>query len=470
MKHLLLIATLLLPLGAYAAETPSDKAMDQIKKDAGSADAKKKAEEWDATKYNNAMLNEQVDGVQIDQSSAGIVGSNLMFDCVETNLMGRSDKLCKDSPNHPECVGLNKAIDNATACLDPIDPPDGVPCKKYGTKDYSMDEWIAFGTQYYTGMTECYSTKTRIEAARIGTVDGKDTLRMESLTSIMSSTPTGPGLDGTVTGKRVDTSSSVTGNPKDQELAVNPSGFKSISDLDDGSVFLGYEKGELLKGAAEGKAFYQVVTKSPFAENLKPKNLKILENGLMEANLVIDKARVAGRLPALGENEEQYANATKDDGPGSNVSKREETTGASSWRAAKEEAAPAAGPAAAPAVPTASAPAAPAPERKLMLHERIALLEAQAKARLSGKGDGRGLNSLGDDHLDHSKARNGAATGAGGAAADANAAAGIGSSETSLFERITLAYRKRSDGFKSLESAEGRELRTMEAPKIFREL
>ena len=472
MKHLLLIPLLALSLTSFAAS--KDTAMDKVKKDAGSSGAAKEAEDWKATKFNNDMLNEQVEGVAIDQASAGIVGSNLMFDCVETNLNGRKDDLCKSSPNHPECVGLNKALDNATACIDPVNPPEGTPCKKYGTTEYSMDEWIAFGTQYYTGMSECYATKTRIESTRVTTLDGADSLRMSSLTMIMSDVPVANGLDTATSAKRDSGTSSVSGEANQQELSVNPTGFKSLSDLDDGSVYLGYERGELLKGAAEGKAFYQVVTKSPFAENLKPKNLKILENGLMESNLVIDKARVAGRLPALGENEEQYANATRDDAT-SAVGKAEGTTGSSSWSAAKAAKAANEKAATTAAVPALThheeAKAAPA-ERKLMLHERIALLEAQAKAKLSGKGDGRSLASLGKSHLDSATdpsaaAKAGSAPGEG---VTANAAAGIGGTDTSLFERVTLAYRKRGDAFKSLESAEGRELRTMEAPKIFREL
>lgn len=518
----LLLTFLLATVSAHGAEY----AVPEKKKDDPSSPTNK-VDQWEATKGNKEMFlgeitqnqfeNQVLDGPRsknlgeaatgagaaLKQSDSMILYENVLTNCVDTALNGRKDELCKSSPSHPECIGLNVTTENALCNTPGYKPKDDTECKQTNLKDYTSDEWIAFGEQYYSGMQGCGETKMKTASSST----------MASLTDMLANPVTkGPVDYGVIPTSGI--SGTVPATTDGTTLKVKPT-LSSLNIPDDGSARLGYENGEVLKRAEKGEPFYTVVMDSPVVEDIKPKNRALLERGLSEPNLVLDQARMNGRLRALGEDPKEYAEATDpknippelpavdglDDlsdmlGTGAKRSAKA-NSGASQYvakaapppvpAAAAETASPPPSPADAPRDPgigrvqkeaallaavanssvssTALTPAADLLKpsepksaaqggRALMLHERIAMLEAAAK-ELKKESAGRGPASL--PALD--------AKGNAGAQASAEDLEAL-----SLFQRVSSTYRKKSLLLRTLESAAGRDLRSADAPKFFNEL
>jgi len=469
---------LILPLAALA----EDPAVPEKKKDDPSSPTNK-VDQWEATKGNDDLYKAETKdatvGVQVavetgsgveiktkdavNQNESIVLQANILTSCLDTSLNGRTDELCKSSPTHPECMGFNVALENSICSTPGYVPKDDTECKQPNLKDYSADEWWAFGQQYYAGMQQCGTMK----------IKAPGTSTMKSLTEMVKDGKTTKLGDSAVSKSDVSGTVPPQANGALPAAAAGASVMKkvtvpltTVSVKNDGSARLGYDNGELIKRAENGDSFYSVVMNSPAIEAIKEEDRTLVEHGLLEPSLVLDKARTAGRLPALGENLDQYRAATAE-------KKTEKPAEKIPEKVAEKKEAPAPAPVAAAAPPAkveeakapevAAEPAKPAsptgpgvsavvvaaeapalipvaellPEAKpaeekearpLMLAERIARLEAAAHAALKIKeAGGRAPASL--PSIDPPKPLP--------AKVDAEL------DKQSLFERVSHAYRRK---------------------------
>ncbi|MGZ3693290.1 MAG: hypothetical protein ACXWQO_03740 [Bdellovibrionota bacterium] len=140
---------------------------------------------------------------------------NRLSKCIDTVTKGSKDGACTGHPNTPDCVGLNQATTNATNCL----AYDGKNhCAAYGERGFTMGEWLAFGSQYTDAMKQCYEPM----------------------------------------------------KASDQNLTPSQAANFLADKFNDGSVFLGYENGEIMKRAFSDVPFSEIVKGSPFVTKLEP--------------------------------------------------------------------------------------------------------------------------------------------------------------------------------------------------------
>ena len=417
-----------------------------------------RADNWKSSKYSDdALRSGSVGSTVVTQGNSFTLKSNLLYGCVETSLLGRTDDLCKNSPDHPECTGLTRSIENATSCMDPINPGPGVKCKVYGKAGYTMDEWLAFGEQYQKAMNDCFELKIPADATATVDLEGQKVARLASLTAFQQQDKMDPG-----TTTASISASGISGDIDESNLAglggqgsATSGASRSLTSIDDGATALGYEKGEIVKRTMDGQAFYHIVTNSPFASELTPKQLSQMENGLAESSLVISKARTAGRIPSLGGPE------ILEGGQLAGAGTQDASSGASSWAKATAGSA-ARGLASAPTGSANSAAASATPsemqkiaaalaanpayfgKRKLMLAERIAMLENAARAH----------NPI---------AQRGLAAFPSGAPKPKSE--GFIDPEITLFVRVSAAYKRKSKQIAQASGASaGVELRRMPSP------
>ncbi|RZA04520.1 MAG: hypothetical protein EOP11_14915, partial [Proteobacteria bacterium] len=320
MRFFILIIAFTL-LAAAPSGRADPLAVPEAKKDDPSS-LSNKADQWEAKKQNNDLFTYETKqaSVQMEiyqggsaesvasnivkketvtQGNAFILQLNALTACAVTSFEGRKDELCLATPNHPECIGFNVAIENANCTSPGYTPRDDTECKHPSKNDFTTDEWFAFGGQYFSGIQHC--TEVRKNTPNYNGVMG-------SLTDMADPTK-GASAFGGILPPTSGISGPVKPTVDGTSLKIKP----TLADLkvpNDGSERLGYPSGEVLKRAGNGESFYTVVTESPVVEEMKPKARALVEHGLMEPNLVLDKARMAGRLPHLGENLEEYADAT----------------------------------------------------------------------------------------------------------------------------------------------------------------
>lgn len=245
-------------------------------KTAGAGNSKR-SDEYAVTKYNNQLYRGDV-ASESTQANAFVMGSNVMGGCVGTNVGGRTDSVCAASPKSPECVGLNQALRNAANCLTRDDAGE---CTSWGADGFTMTDWMAFSSQYASSMTGCYSTKTRTDAL---------VTPMAGLTEMASGAP--------VTVPTVAPEESSSGISR--STAVNALGWKELSErFPDGSVYLGYENGEIMRRAFAGEPFAAIVNESPFVAKLDRTKRNAVEETLADPDSAVAKA-LEGRSAAGG--------------------------------------------------------------------------------------------------------------------------------------------------------------------------
>lgn len=409
----------------------------------------------DETTKNDELFNATVNvEPKFSQEESFIVQSNVMYNCVDTSLNGRQDDVCVTNPKAPECVGLKKTLENATNCLEYFVPAT-LGCKTYGTAEHPAEDWVAFGNNYFTTLSQCTGTKT--------TSDDKKQ-KLQSLTEMLVYDPNSQVNSGPTLLKNYSQSgwnSTISETKKEEGL------FSKL--WNDGSSLLGYQDGDILKSAAKGDSFFDVVINSPFANDLNVVNREKLENGITNSALIIERIKSAGKLPTMVAEEETptvetsvsvntenlgtltaqqnntsqtATNSTSLAGPGFLGPEQFNATASNS-----------------PTVPKAETPEKAAQNsprttdstfaRKPLLAERIAQMELAAKQ----KKEIRSLASEGQ--------------------ADSEEVANslmYGSEDISLFQRIRTSYSKRQDGFRALGAKTTESILQIEKPKIFEEL
>lgn len=209
---------------------------------------------------------ESKNGTFGNQADAFVAHNNLLIACTGTNIEGRLDTLCTTTPNHPECTGLQQSLANGVFCNDPPPPgsPPDAPCRSYGAYTYTIDEWLVFSQQYYDGMTGCITAKDGVDPhakAGSGALKSQRAANMTALTDMVSFPPASGD-----TKKDGSSSSTITGKTKIVDAETRAK--EMMERFDDGAQYLGFNKGELILRAYKGESFMTAFSDSPFAEKL----------------------------------------------------------------------------------------------------------------------------------------------------------------------------------------------------------
>jgi hypothetical protein len=175
--------------------------------------------------------------------------------CVVLASDGRKDAKCKETPENPECVGMNQTLQNFSNCLrkDPVSKS----CVEFGSGGYSLEDWIAFGKEYNDAMVSCFKPiekKLDLE---------KDTIQAES-------------------------------------FAAAQTVGKIIAKYTDGSVFIGFENGDVLRRTVSGEAYAAVIADSPFVKQLDINSRQNIAKALENPTATITKAlekKIVPRAP-----------------------------------------------------------------------------------------------------------------------------------------------------------------------------
>jgi len=409
------------------------------------------SENWEATKYNSKeILQAELDKESApNQKDSYTLQSNIMYGCVDKSLNGRTDSVCASTPDHPECAGLSKSLGNATQCLEMFEPAT-LGCKVYGSKGYAMEDWIGFGGQYYDSLRTCATSKTSSDAL-IPTIQSAEQLEM---VNFKANGPLGSG----VAMFKTESKSGISQNPptqsegREQTLQLQD-WEKLIQSNPDGASYLGYNEGEIIRRAVKGESYVQVILDSPFSEKLsEPVRAKAevaASNPTEAANTALARSSLDGgsRLPtdtytppaaALSPNSisasapvlpaySQTLSANPDfDAPYySNLETPSEEMESELKKISAEEQSGA---------------------KKPLLADRIAQLEKMAK-NASPTLRGRSLASFQEPQESPPQLE-----------------------DSSLFDRVRGAYRKRHLGLRTQESITGKAVRSMDQPAFFKEL
>ena len=358
-----------------------------------------------------------------NQMETFVTQSNILYGCVDKSLNGRTDANCAADPSNPECLGLSKSLDNATVCREYY-VPASLGCKIYGAGSYYMDEWLAFGDHFYSSVTNCGNTKTAADS-KIG--------KFTNLTDMLTYNSANPVGNGTQAAKTISPSG-ISQTTKDGDTVEISALEKLAETFDDGASKLGYEKGEILRKAAKGESFLQVVLDSPFADKLNEPSRKKVEESIK------DSTAVTSRVIALRESSEQQKGeeiqaVASQEIPSEGKSGITEILSVTS----RNE------------IPTPRNDAALrsevegiiAQKTKPLLADRIAALEEMAKnaKNLSGRNLASETKASLEPEVD-----------------------------STLFERIHLAYKKRHLSLRSQDSITGKAVRSLEKPAFFKDL
>lgn len=227
---------------------------------------------YKVVKENEAMYDNQLSS-EVTQAGAFTASENLLGSCVENSITGRKDGPCAKDPNHPECAGLNGATKNATNCLK-YHPVKTTMCIEYGTPEFTMPEWLAFGSLYLNSSKACLDKRGDVKAK------GKP---LESLTEMAARTY-GQG-SGRSMGPFSDISS--TGSSSATRLYSQ----ESFEKMQDGSSSLGYDNGEFMRGIFSGRSFTDVVTESPFYKRLESYDQNKISETLTDPDSVVATLR-----------------------------------------------------------------------------------------------------------------------------------------------------------------------------------
>jgi hypothetical protein len=384
-------------------------------------------------------------GTFLTQKDALDAQGNMLLSCASVNLGGRVDTNCATNPNAPECTGMSAALGNGTTCsaYGPPDPKTGVkPCLSYGAYGYTIDEWFVFGQQFFNGMTGCFLVGDKADSTGASADPNKNFSRANRMElNAPTADPgltVGPGIDGTgrssITG--VPGNVNVSGSATSTIKAV-PAGFWQTlaAKYDDGAAYLGLERGDLIKQASSGGTFVDVVSSSPFVQSLEEGTKNLVTAALGNPSDTIAGAKEKGA---------KMAEAAAGEGG---------TARDPASVAAKE-----------PAVTTSGGPAA-------------SKGASVAAASRGGAGAGAGVGSAASSATHDIDAARALLGGGNTAPAVPGRVKGIlaspelGSPEASLFERVTLSYRKHAKDLKAYdESKTARDVRLTEEPAFFKDL
>lgn len=441
MKWPLLVALLCLPAVARSAPTATSTSTST----ATNTNADKFGKNWKSVKGNEdllkdkALLDEGTKDGNLSQEDAYVLTSNTLYGCVEVAANGRDDEVCKNDPNHPECAGIARALANATNCLEYFTPAT-LGCKKYGTSEYSLDEWIAVGDQFQNQMVDCANRKKDI--------DETDTVgKLGSLTEMIGASnyltklAKGPSMKGS----SLAPGSKVSGSIKLDTKVSSVEWETLASRIKDGASYLGYQDGDILRASLKGESFSSIVQESPFAQKLNYENRAKLEEGLADSKMISQRVVQAHReknepIAATESPEEQgeIRIGANHSTPPAESGEKSATGGAV---APASEAQAAAKPKAADAKPAGVNEGS----RAMLESERLeAVAQAAALAR-SEKRAYRAPASLAQSRVEDLL-------------------------DTTLFQRISQTYRRRGAGMKVLDSRSGDLIRSIEKPEIFRSL
>jgi hypothetical protein len=413
--------------------------------------ADKFGKNWSATKQNEDMLKDPAlvdeatkDG-NLSQEDSYTLVSNTLYGCVEVAASGRDDGACKTDPNHPECAGVARALANATNCLEYFTPAT-LGCKRYGTAEYSLEEWIAVGDQFQAQMVSCAERKKIFE-------DKKLDLKLGSLTqnigaaNYKTSIPGGPSLAGMLLAPQ----SNVSGEIK-PDITVEALDWSELSTkVKDGASYLGYHEGDIIRASLKGETFSSIVTESPFAKDLNIENRAKLDEGLsdskMIANRVIQTYQENGGQ-SLAENDTASGSNGQEQPGELRVNLNQPAFGSEAYgNTAAGQGAPAnaTGGAVAPGGNGKAEAADAAEAHKMLEAERI---EAVAKAAAIYRAESKPYRTPAS--IVQAKVED--------------------LFDTTLFHRVSQAYRRKSAGMKTFDSRSGDLIRSIERPEIFRNL
>jgi hypothetical protein len=367
-----------------------------------------RAEGWNSVTNNDTMFDAGVPNTDsVRQSDAYILNSNANGSCIETTFVGRSDGDCATNPTHPECVGFNKTVQNATTCVEYF-VPASLGCKVYGAGGYSMEEWLSFGEQYHQGMSGCFGFKNQNDT---------DLNNISSLADMLTGSTEDPGQNGNISSSSSISKSTL--RDKDDEGKTK-----------DGSLYLGYEDGEILRRTKAGESFLDILTDAPFTQKLNPEQKKSAKNAITNANEIAEKALEKRGLIA---NKNEQKSGGEGSGGGTSIASNK----SGNTQTGNNAGGGTSGGSGTPPPPQLPLPAAgnktiSSTETKRTLASSEANKAVEQLARSSAK-------SLGED--------------------------------ASLFERVAQYYRRKTPSMKSLEASEtGSALKAMETPALFRSL
>lgn len=415
--------------------------------------AEKFGDNWKSSKksedllLDKALQGENGKNVNLSQEDSYTMVSNTLYTCVEVAANGRTDEICQTTPNHPECVGVAGALANATSCAEYFTPAT-LGCKTYGTSGYGIDEWVAIGEQFQNQMVSCAKKKEEFDSAEYGA-------KLRSLTDMIGAQSKGasitaPNLKDAI----LAPASSVSGDIK-KDMSVGSLDWDDLAGkIRDGASYLGYQNGDIIKASMKGEPFSSIVSESPFVQKLNFENRAKVEEGLADSKMIAQRVvqthqEKTGSEPLA----EMAQNFSPTEQSGSvHIGPKD---GTSPYASNAEQSATDSGglaPDSRPASPsTQSTPtysAAPISQERsrLMLEaERQELVAATAARARSEKKSYRELASMAQSRVENLM-------------------------DTSLFQRVSQAYRRRSSGMNGLESRSGDLIRSIEKPEIFRDL
>lgn len=283
--------------------------------------ASKFASEWEATGQNGDLFCDTVKdlGTLSDLDSRKAHGQ-VLRDCAVTSIEGRKDDVCKDDPTNPECIGSRQALANATTCREYFDPAKpALGCKTLGAGEYDSEVWLAFAETYVTAASDCSVLKTATEERTnkkvlyktngdAWTVDGDEMLAdaSESLSVKLDTNANSDIINGTNVAQLATSESTVSGRSKAQDVPYNAAKEEMIKiskTIEDGASSLGYEEGEILRQTAQGKKFTEIVTESPFFDNLNEPTRRKIETGLADSRSLVAKVKTERKEMAAAKGE-----------------------------------------------------------------------------------------------------------------------------------------------------------------------
>lgn len=372
-----------------------------------------RATDWQSVTNNNSMFNGSVPTTAtVRQADSYAASSNSFTSCVQSSTFGRSDGDCATNPDHPECVGFNRAVDSATSapCLQ-YAVPASLGCLVYApVNGYTAEEWFAFSDQYFSSMSGCFQGR-----------DQNDPLVDKMLS--MSDMLTKQEADYDGSGK-LDSHSGVSGSTK-----------SSKGNSKDGSLYLGYEEGEVFRRARAGQNFFDVLSDSPVAKGMTEEARKKTLAAVTDSAEVTEKA--LERQKKLLASDEQ-----KSDKP---------------EKTAKQD------------VPAPAAPAKPAGTSSLAAAKPPALPTPKEKDTLPTKSVSQPLLAslpAPSGNMENNDRRP--------SSAEAERFAELAMTtlqDISLFQRVNGVYKKKAPGMNKLEMSEtGRAIKSMETPQFFKSL
>jgi len=368
----------------------------------------------------------------IRQVDAFNITMRIADSCIRTSLYGRSDTDCSSNRDHPDCAGVFHAIENATHCEEWHEPRSR-GCKTLGpVNGISNEQWASIANDYITqGVTPCLNHLPTVQK----TENREDVVAdMLSLTDMVEGTE---GIAGTAAPSRAQSGISGSTGPEN---------------LRDGSEFIGYENGEILRRIKAGDAFLDVLTESPFYSKLTPVKRTSFITALENSQEVVAKVRekigpVAGKDSTAREgNERGLASTHKSTsdsdprGPGAYVGPKDgETAGGKAENGVAQAGAASSGYAANTNLEMASVTLTTIPANAFFdVNENAKLVEQQRAAALAAEQAARNAKVL---------------------------------EEFSLFERVRKTYQKRAPSLKRLELSEtARAVSTTEMPQFFNSL